>query len=433
MKRSAIIAGAIAALVAASPLWAAGGGEQSAAGAQQAPAKKGKFVFWDKSEYVKAYNEQVKARAEKFAADNNLELEYVIIPPNDLKPKLLAAIEAKNPPDLIVTDDFLAKQFSGMNQLADVSDIMKAVPFTESARNMAYVRGGEMIVPLAFLAPGMYVRKDKWDAAGIKYPSTWEDLRDAARKINDPAHDFYALGLPMGASGGGDAEGMMRCVILGFGGVPVDKNDNITINSPATLEALKFMASIYQEKLAPPSAITWDDMGNNTAYLAASVGVIMNSGSVFSAMKKDNPDLLQKSVILPFPAGPKGRFTPGGGNVFAIFKNGGNTPAAKKFVTEFFQKGFYDSLIIEIAGMWQPTVEGMSDGEFWKNPENAGWLASSKAIVPNTYPAMPDQFSTRAFSEQLCVKAVQKIVVKGMDPQQALNELEADFKRVYGK
>jgi len=142
---------------------------------------------------------------------------------------------------------------------------------------------------------------------------------------------------------------------------------------------------------------------------------------------------LSKTVILPFPAGPKGRYIPGGGNVFAIFKNGPNTPAAKKFVTEFFEKSFYEDLILQINGMWQPTVKVLLITNFWKIPENAGWLASSNAIVPNTYPAMPDQYSTRAFAEQVCVKAVQKIVVKGMDPQQALNELEADFKRIYGK
>jgi multiple sugar transport system substrate-binding protein len=33
----------------------------------------------------------------------------------------------------------------------------------------------------------------------------------------------------------------------------------------------------------------------------------------------------------------------------------------------------------------------------------------------------------------LIVKAVQKIVVNNVDPQKALDELEADFKRVYGQ
>ncbi|GAK57992.1 hypothetical protein U27_04965 [Candidatus Vecturithrix granuli] len=391
-----------------------------------------KLVIWDKSEYVKVYNDRMKEFAENFTKQTGVEVEYVVIPPNDLKPKIYAAIEAKNPPDLIVTDDFVAKQFAGMDQLVDVSDIYEQVNFTEAAMNLAYVKNGNFVIPQAFLAPGMYVRKDKWDAHNLKYPDTWAEVKETARIVNDPKNGFHALGFPMGASGGGDAEGMMRCVVLGFGGVPVDREDNITVNSPETLEALKFVASLYQEGLTPPSAITWDDMGNNTAYLSETVGLIMNSGSVYSTMKNEGRDeLLKNTVILPFPAGPAGRFISGGGNVFVIFKNGKNTQAAKQFVIEFFKKDFYEDLIIQIGGMWQPTVEGMSDNDFWKQGDNKGWLASSLSIVPNTHPAQPDDKSTRAFSEQLLVKAVQKIVLQNMDPQQALDECEADFKRIY--
>lgn len=401
---------------------------------QAAPAKGAKFVFWDKSEYVKDYNEMQKARVEKFGKDNNIEVEYVIIPPNDLKSKLLASLEGGNPPDLVVTDDFLAKQFTGMNALTDVSDVVSKLDLTDAAKNIAYVKKGSYIVPQALLAPGMYVRKDKWEEKGQKLPDTWQDMLDTARQVNDPKNNFYALGLPMGASGGGDAEGMMRCIILGYGGVPVDKDGNIKINSPETLEAMTLMATIFKEKLTPDSSITWDDSANNKAYQAATAGIIMNSGSVFSTLKKENPDLLAKTTILPFPAGPKGRFIPGGGNVFIVFNKGKNNTAAKKFMTEsFFDKDYYGSLVEKIDGMWQPVIKGYENTPFWQKPENKGWIEASKNVVPNTYPAEADELSTKAFSEQLVVKAMQKIIVNNMDPQKALNELEAEFKRVYKK
>ena len=258
-------------------------------------------------------------------------------------------------------------------------------------------------------------------------------MKEQARIINDPANDFYALGYPMGASGGGDAEGMCRAVILAFGGVPVDAEGNVTVNSPETLEALKFIASLYQEGLCPPSALTWDDMGNNTAYLAGSVGVIQNSGSLYSQLKTDNPELFANTIILPWMAGPAGSFTPTGANTFIIFEKGGSVDLAKKYVTEFFDLDFYTDLCTKMGGMWQPVVEGADDHPFWDDPENAGWLANSLGGVPNTYPAPVNEATNRAFSEQVCVRAIQKIVLQGMDPQQALNELEADFNRILGK
>ena len=392
-----------------------------------------KLIIWDKSEYVGAYNELAKARFEAFCAENNVKGEYIIVPPNDLRQRIYAAIEGGNPPDIVVTDDFSAKQFAGMGQLADVSDIKSSVPFIQAGLNVSFCEDGEYIVPIAMLAPGLYLRTDKWDAAGLEYPTTWAELKEQARIINDPANDFYALGYPMGASGGGDAEGMCRAVILAFGGVPVDAEGNVTVNSPETLEALKFIASLYQEGLCPPSALTWDDMGNNTAYLAGSVGVIQNSGSLYSQLKTDNPELFANTIILPWMAGPAGSFTPTGANTFIIFEKGGSVDLAKKYVTEFFDLDFYTDLCTKMGGMWQPVVEGADDHPFWDDPENAGWLANSLGGVPNTYPAPVNEATNRAFSEQVCVRAIQKIVLQGMDPQQALNELEADFNRILGK
>ena len=396
-------------------------------------AEQDKLIIWDKSEYVGAYNELARARFEEFCAANGVEGEYVIVPPNDLRQRLYAAIEGGNPPDIVVTDDFMAKQFAGMGQLADVSDIKTSLPFIQAGLNVSFCADGEYIVPIAMLAPGLYLRADKWAEAGLDYPTTWEELREDARIINDPENDFYALGYPMGTSGGGDAEGMCRAVILAFGGVPVDAEGNVTVNSPETLAALEFIASLYEEGLCPPSAITWDDMGNNTAYLAGSVGVIQNSGSLYSQLRTDNPELFENTIILPFMAGPAGSFAPTGSNCFIIFENGGSVDMAKKYVTEFFDMDFYKNLVIQMGGMWQPVIEGADDDPFWEDPENSGWLANSLGGVPNTYPAPVNDATNRAFSEQVCVRAVQKIVLQGMDPQQALNELEADFNRILGK
>lgn len=392
-----------------------------------------RLVIWDKSEYVAQYTELSRKRFSEFGERRGIEVEYVVVPPNNLKSRLFAAIEAKNPPDIVVTDDFLARQFAGMNQLADMSEVIDSLPFTQAGLTIAYSEGGNYAVPLAILAPGLYLRKDKWDAAGLPYPTTWEELRAHARIINDPEHDFYALGYPMGASGGGDAESFVRSVILSFGGVPIDAQGRVSVNTPETRSALEYIASLYTEKLCPPSSLTWDDMGNNTAYIAGSVGVIQNSPSVYVQLAKDNPELYRNTLILPYMEGPAGRFVPTGGNVFIVFKEGGQTEAAKEYIKDFFEFEFYRDLVIAMGGMWQPVIEGADADPFWEKTENAGWLLSSRGGVPNTYPAPANELTTKAFSEQLCVRAVQKIVLRGMDVQQALDELEADLKRVMGQ
>ncbi|MFD0712923.1 ABC transporter substrate-binding protein [Paenibacillus sp. GCM10027626] len=413
-----------------------GGSSQDASGGSQQPekpVKKEKMVFWDKSEYVAEYNAMMKERAEQFGKEHGIEVEYVIVSPNDMEAKLMAAVEGKNPPDLVMTHDTSGKQFAAMDQLVDMSDIYQKVDFTDTGKKVAYTKKGEYVIPQAILAGAMYLRKDKWDEKGLDYPDTWQEVLDTAQQVNDPKNGFYAVGFPIGASGGGDAMSWLLSVVHGYGGMPVDENDNITINSPETLEALKLAAKFYELNLTPPASVTWDDMGNNTAYLAGTAGIIFNSGSVQAAMAAEKPELLKNTVILPMPAGPVSRFNAGSANVFIVFKNGKNTAAAKLFIEEFFQPEFYNSLIEQLGGHWQPAVKGMEETEFWKKPENQGWLKSAESTVPATHPAESNEVSMKTVSEQLLVKAVQKIVVNKMDPQQALDELEADYKRVYRK
>lgn len=191
-----------------------------------------KLVFWDKSEYVAAYNDMMKAKLDEFAEANGVDVEYVIVPSGDIKQKLAAAIESGNQPDLIMGDNTLVAEYINSDQLAEVDDVLENIDFKENALRYATFNDKNYLVPLSFTAPGMYIRKDKWEEKGLDMPTTWEELKEDAKKINDPENGFYALGLPLGASGGGDAESFVRTVILDFGGRLVDENGKVVVNSP---------------------------------------------------------------------------------------------------------------------------------------------------------------------------------------------------------
>ncbi|TJY43501.1 extracellular solute-binding protein [Cohnella pontilimi] len=397
---------------------------------------KEKFVFWDKGEAAEAYNKLMKARVEQFGKDNNIDVEYVVVSQNDLKAKLLAAIEAKNPPDLIVANDPVAKQFIESDQLVDTSDIMNKIDFTDAAKNIAVTSDKFFMVPHSLQLNGVFLRKDIWDQHKLPIPTTWQQLYEDAKIVNDPKNGFYATGLPLGASGGNDAENMVRDVIREYGGVIIDKDNNVTVNSKETLEALKFIAKFWQEGLTPPASVTWDDNGNNKAYLAGTVGFVINSASIYDSLKKDNPDLEKKTIMVSRLGGPIGESFVATGNVFAIFKNGKGTKWAKKFITEFYEKDFYNNLIEQVGGKYVPVINGTMDTPFWKDPNNkaAGWLDMTKSIKGSgNYPGPEDDLGSKAQTMQLATKAVARIVVEKMDPQKSLDQLEQELKQLYGK
>ena len=349
-----------------------------------------KLVFWDKSEYVAAYNDMMKAKLDEFAEANGVDVEYVIVPSGDIKQKLAAAIESGNQPDLIMGDNTLVAEYINSDQLAEVDDVLENIDFKENALRYATFNDKNYLVPLSFTAPGMYIRKDKWEEKGLDMPTTWEELKEDAEKINDPENGFYALGLPLGASGGGDAESFVRTVILDFGGRLVDENGKVVVNSPETLAAMEYIASLYEEGLCPPDATTWDDSANNSAWMAGTVGMVCNSGSIISSMEQENPDLLANTQIIQYPAvsADDTSYTLGGANVFGIFETGANTDVAKEFVSYYFSDtDYYNQMVEAMGAMWQPVVNGYDDTDFWNAEDHIGWLKNSENLVLTTYPA----------------------------------------------
>lgn len=392
-----------------------------------------KLVFWDKAEYVDEYATLMKDLVEQFAEEEGVEVDYVNVAAADMKQKLMAAIEAGNAPDLIVGDDTLVGQFASLDQLADVSDVMSEFEFTEAAQSMSMIGESSYMVPQGFTAPGMHVRKDKWEEKGLEMPTTWEELKEQAAEVNDPENGFYALGFAMGASGGGDAEGWIRTIILDWGGQTVNEKGEVVVNSPETVEAFKFIKSLYDEGLISPDAVTGDDSWNNQAYLAGTAGLICNSGSVMAAMKNDDPELYEKTQIIPYPAGPTGEaYVLTGCNVFGVMESGKNVDVAKDFIRYYFShQDKYEEMIEVMGSMWQPVIEGMEDSEFWQDEANKPWLENSKLAARTYYPAPVDDRAMTCFSNQLCVKAVQEMLINGATPEEAVESLETSFKEVY--
>ena len=398
-----------------------------------ATKKESKFIFWDKSEYIQDYNNINKIMAQDFCRAKGYTLDYVIMNSNGLKSKLMAAIEANSAPDLIVTDDFTATQFVGMRQALDVTDVVSKLNLTKAAKTITNMKGKYYAVMQAILAPAMYIRKDKFDAAGLSYPTTWQEVVDDALKLTDKEHDFYGAGFPLGASGGGDAEGWLRSLIFSYGGMLVNKNNKIVVNSSKTLQALKLAATMFMNGSEPPSAITWDDSGNNQAFLAGQIAITFNSGSLMNAINTINTDLKDKVLALSYPKGPTGSFVPSGGNVFMILAKSKNPSAAKGFIQAFFKKSYYSSLVQKLAPMWQPALSGFDNDPFWKTSNNIGWLNTSKNICSLNYPLQMDDKASQAMSSQVIVKAMQNIVVYHMEPQKALDALENNLKTIYAQ
>ena len=73
---------------------------------------------------------------------------------------------------------------------------------------------------------------------------------------------------------------------------------------------MKFLNMMYKDaKIIPKGTTGWDDGGNNKAYQSKQVAFINNPTSVFSYLSINDTDLMNKTGLSPWPAGPAGAYS----------------------------------------------------------------------------------------------------------------------------
>jgi multiple sugar transport system substrate-binding protein len=158
-------------------------------------------------------------------------------------------------------------------------------------------------VPESWAAAPLHYRTDLWGEAGVK-PDTWELAREGARKIREKR----AITAGFGLSPEPDSNTTLRGLLWAFGAAEQDEAGLVAINSPATLEAVKLMATIYRESMSP-DVFMWDAASNNRVFVWGRASIIENGISAIRSMEKHNPELARKVVLASPAAGPVGRLT----------------------------------------------------------------------------------------------------------------------------
>src|SRR5262249_21158453 len=136
---------------------------------------------------------------------------------------------------------------------------------------------------------------------GIR-PDTWENVRDGARKIREE------LGVPagFGLAPETDSEMMLRGLLWSFGASEQNETGQVTINSPATLEAIRFMTAVYRESMTS-DVFVWDSSSNNRAFVWGRASVIQNAISALRQAEKQSPSVAKSAALTRAAAGPVAR------------------------------------------------------------------------------------------------------------------------------
>lgn len=427
----AVIAGVI---IAAVIIGVVVSGKTSPAGGQKT------LTVWLKEEVNETTNAKLKERVEAFGKENNINIEVELIPYEKMYPLWTSAIEAGTLPDVSYFQYQEAGQFYAQNLLLDVSDVLADIEaengdIIDALVGPATYGGKVYAIPQKFYSVALHYRKDLLEAAGYKEPpKTWDEFREIAKAVTNVDQGIYGAGIGLGSTNS-DAEWLNNCMLWAYGGsLEGEDSKTITANSQETVDALSYIASIYLEDgSTPPSAVNWDDAANNTAYLSGQAAMVFNAGTLLATIKKDDPELYEKTGIAPIPAGPDGSYVPSAGSYLGIFNTTKEPELAKELIKYLYDYDWYKGWMdIEMPSI-VPVYEKAKEDAAWQEDNTKPFIDSMDNMCFIGYPGEYTPAAGEVFNLKLVNETLGNIVVNGMSPQQAADGLKTKIEEIFNK
>ncbi len=263
-----------------------------------------------------------------------------------------------------------------------------------------------------------------WAEAGYPDgPKTYDDLLDGGRAI------FEASGIPVGIGMSPELDSRManRAAIWSFGGSVQDENENVVLNSKATIAAVKYLAQLQNEAMTD-EVFGWTAASNNQGLIAGELSYILNSNSAYRSLQKIDEAAAANIGFTSALAGPAGAYA--SSHVWQIYVipkhvEGDELAAAKQFIldhTENYSEATYYSELYNFPCL--PTTVAELDG--WLEEDPWGSSPPNKFEVLKTvndwsvhlgFPGVTNPAISQVFAES---------IIANMTAQVALGEKTAE-------
>lgn len=286
--------------------------------------------------YDKWFDPFAKAWGQNRNPPVNVQVEHISFA--DIIPRAKAIVAAQSGPDLF---GFLSPPSQFINDVIDHKDIVETMtakhgPITELVKKSTLNPKNDKWFGFSnmWTIDPVDIHKDIWTAIDKSNgPSSLQELLAAGDAIRAK---FPNVQIPIGIGYSQDIDSnmAMRALLWSFGGSIQDENEQVVLNSPETLDALKFGIDLFQR--ASPAVLSWNAASNNQAFNAKATSLILNSISAYRAAQI-NPALSAVADNTFFTGalpGPKGRFASEHVmHIYVIWKFAQQQSLAQEFLT----------------------------------------------------------------------------------------------------
>jgi multiple sugar transport system substrate-binding protein len=399
------------------------------------PAYAADFTVWGLQAFNQAADAHIGEMVRAYGRSKGISAEYVVVPASALNDRLAAAFQAGAPPDCFMQVAGRAQFYIGNNLVIPLDEIIeeiRRVPGGIFEPHLAIVRSpqGFQGVPLEVDVSPLFVRRDLCQQVGRDIPGTWEELRETARLIQARNPTISGFGLVVSTAN--DAEGQIRNLIWSFGGkVMAEDGQTVTLNSPETRAAYRFVADMFlNDRTIPRASLTWDDAGNNAAYQTGRAAMVINPPSIWYWLEANDRALLANTVMAAIPRGPTGiRGNTVGAWVWQVSRASRQQPVAKDWLRWFFEPARYREVIEKVGGRWAPIFPQMLSELplFASNPAFANFRSMAAEGFVDGHAGPPNTLSGRVYDANILTRALQRVLVDRASVDDAVGWAQAQI------
>ncbi len=359
----------------------AGESVKSEAG-KEAEAGKGteakELTIWVEKLFSDEVNKATEERVRQFAEESGIKVNCEVINSTDFIPKLNAAIEGGNAPDITYTDTTRTMNYYPNIPYTDVSELVNELNeergYFDSAYQSTQIDGVHYYVPYSSSAVIMYVRKDVLAEKGItEMPKTWDEVVEVAKKVTDPDNNFYGLAMGCGDTDDDD-ENAWRQWQWNEGAYMFDKEGNITIkDGNKWADRLDMIGQLYKDGVIPPDSTTWDAGGNNSAYIQGKAAICINGPSLYVALRdnEENKEIFENTAFVSAPVGSENGIYMSFPRGYGITKTSKYPDEAADLIKYLLDPEWYGQCFETTAPFLAPVFEDTAKADVWQDEVNA--------------------------------------------------------------
>lgn len=361
----------------------------------------------------------------------HITVEVSAVSWGDMFTKVEAGLKTNTLPDILMSWGSLPPQFARMGAIQSITDVIQDIgedQFPASAMKYYKYNDENIAMPIAIYTDVLFYRSDIYEDLGLEPPTTWDEVLENSKAIMENT-DMYGIGLYMAAHEADIFYGLMGA---NNGAIVGQDGESITINSPEAVEVLEYLKELFKYSSTDMLVKSAGDV--RVLVTEGNVAQILTSTSFCAnILSLEDTSMKFSAVTFPTNKGDKGTmFNP---VTYEITSTTEHLEEAK-LLFKFMRR---DDIALEFHKLYipghVPAIKSVNENEeFWNSPNvkdivgiiQAGVTANEKAILA-AQELGPNSVAGVIMGTGVVGSMVQKVLLDGMDPQEALEWCEQEL------